>query len=141
MPNLANNHHFLALDIGEKRVGVAVASLKTLIANPLITLNNDSGLVANLKKLITDYQVETVIAGLPRTLSGEDSRQTLSTRQLIAELSKQLGIKILTQDEALSSVRAEEELHRRGKIHAKADIDKLAACLILEDYISQNTHE
>jgi putative transcription antitermination factor YqgF len=73
---------------------------------------------------------------LPRSLSGHDSQQTTKIREAIDKLDKDLGVKVVAQDEALSSVRAEEELTARGKIFARADIDKLAACLILEDYIA-----
>jgi putative Holliday junction resolvase len=129
--------HILALDIGEKRVGVAIASLKARIASPLITLPNDSSFVSSLKKILKSYGVSIIVAGLPRTLDGNDTDQTIKTRSFINHLEKDLKQEIITQDEALSSVRAEEQLAARGKIFAKADIDKLAACLVLEDCLNE----
>jgi putative Holliday junction resolvase len=125
----------MSLDLGDKRVGVALANLNTLIANPLITLTNDESLIIQLKGYIESLNVQLIVVGLPRSLSGDDTTQTKKIRAHIKALTKDLEVNIVTQDEALSSVRAEEELKRRGKIYAKEEVDKLAACLILEDYI------
>ncbi len=129
--------HILALDIGEKRVGVAIASQKARIASPLITLSNDLNLFSSLNEIMKSNGVTKIIVGLPRTLEGNDTAQTLKTRDFVDRLSSAIKQEIITQDEALSSIRAEEILKTRGKIFAKADIDKLAACLILEDYLNE----
>ena len=135
MPQTANPH-ILSLDIGERRVGVAIASFISKLPKPLITLSNDDDLVMSIRNIISENQVETVVVGLPRTLNGQDSKQTKKVRAVIDQLTKLLPVKIESQDEALSSVRAEEELSRHGKIFKKADVDKLAACFILEDYLN-----
>ncbi len=136
MPPLTNHKHLLALDIGDKRVGLATANLETLLATPLDTITNDANLVDKINELVRNYNIEVIVVGLPRTLSGNDSNQTNKVRQFIESLKTVLAIEIIAQDEALSSVRAEEELRRRSKPYSKADIDKLAACYILEDYIN-----
>ena len=135
MPQIDPNFHIMSLDLGDKRVGVASASLNNLIASPLNTFTNDETLILKLKNLIELLNVQLIVAGLPRNLKGEDTPQTKKTRKHIKVLEKELNIKIVTQDEALTSVRAEEELKSRGKIYAKEEVDKLAACYILEDYI------
>ena len=133
-----DNPQILSLDIGDRRVGVAIASANTKLARPLITLVNDDKLIANIRDIIKENQVEILVVGLPRTLDGQDSDQTKKVRLVIEQLTRQLSVKIESQDEALSSVRAEEELSTHGKIFKKADIDKLAACFILEDYLEGN---
>ena len=133
-----DNPQILSLDIGDRRVGVAIASANTKLARPLITLINDNKLIANIRDIIKENQVETLVVGLPRTLDGQDSDQTKKVRLVIEQLTRQLPVKVESQDEALSSVRAEEELSTHGKIFKKADIDKLAACFILEDYLEGN---
>ena len=133
-----DNPQILSLDIGDRRVGVAIASANTKLARPLITLINDNKLIANIRDIIKENQVEILVVGLPRTLDGQDSDQTKKVRLVIEQLTRQLSVKIESQDEALSSVRAEEELSTHGKIFKKADIDKLAACFILEDYLEGN---
>lgn len=137
MPQTINMTHLLALDIGDKRVGLALASSNTLLASPLKTIANNQDLINQLKNIINQYAVKTVVVGLPRTLNGQDSHQTTKVRQLVKQLNATLNVNIITQDEALSSVRAEAELNQRGKPYSKADIDQLAASYILEDYISQ----
>jgi len=137
MPLSNSSSHYLALDIGEKRVGVAIVDTVARLPRPLITLASDQDLIKKLKELVAEYNVTLIVAGLPRYLSGGDSRQTAITKDYIKTLKEELKIEIVTEDEALSSVRAEEELKSRGKIFSKAEIDKLAACLILEDYLNR----
>ncbi|MHB1865521.1 MAG: Holliday junction resolvase RuvX [Candidatus Saccharimonadales bacterium] len=138
MPQQIKSPHLLALDLGDKRVGLALANSQTMLSRPFDTIANDTHLVSKLRALINEYNVTKIIAGIPRNLSGHDSPQTVKTRQFIKQLETELKVDVVTQDEALSSVVAEEQLKQRGKMFSKADIDKLAACLILEDYISQN---
>lgn len=131
-------YSILALDYGDKRVGVAITNVIAKLPQPLITLDNNQQLIENLKQIVSDQKVKTVVVGLPTNLNGQDSDQTTKIRKFIDQLKADLTIEVVTEDETLSSLRAETELSKRGKIFAKADIDKLAACLILEDYIEHN---
>lgn len=137
MPQQTNASHLLGLDLGDKRVGVALASLKTGLPQPLTTLDNDQSLISNINKLVKEYNVQTVVVGLPRSLSGRDSQQTTKIIRMVNRLADSIKATVVTEDEALSSVRAEEDLKQHGKIFAKEDIDKLAACYILEEYINR----
>jgi putative Holliday junction resolvase len=136
MPISGNN--LLALDVGEVRVGVAFASSDSLIASPLITLNNDTNLFNNLSSLINEKIVNLLVIGLPRNLDGEDTKQTTEVKKLADKIKNELNIEIKFQDEALTSVKAKEEYRLRGKMYSKSDVDKLAACYILEDFIKDN---
>jgi putative transcription antitermination factor YqgF len=68
-------------------------------------------------------------------LQGQETDQTGYVRNFVATLQKEISTPIVLQDEALTSHHAEEELESRGKPYAKGDIDALAACYILEDYL------
>lgn len=125
----------LGIDIGEVRVGIALGSEETKLASPLLTLDNDSNLIANLKKISEENQVDLIIAGLPRSLDGQDTMQTEYSRRIGNHIKDNLKIDLIFQDEALTSVKAKEELESRKKPYNKGDIDKLAACYILEDYL------
>jgi putative Holliday junction resolvase len=125
----------LALDVGEKRIGVAIANSIARLARPLTTLPHDDNIFATLEKLIADESVSVVVVGLPRNLSGEDTDQTAYVRQFTEKLRHDM---IRFQDEALTSKKAEMELRQRGKPYAKGDIDALAATYILEDYLQQH---
>ncbi len=126
----------LGLDIGEKRIGVAIADTEVRLASPLVTLSNDDQLVGALQKLCADRQVTDLVAGLPRGLDGQDTAQTGYAREMGDQLAAQLQLPVYYQDEAVTSRQAEEELRSRGKPFAKGDIDALAATYILEDYLS-----
>jgi putative Holliday junction resolvase len=126
----------LALDIGEKRIGVATANLDTRLASPLVTLSNDDRLVSNLKALCDDREVTQLVAGLPRGLDGQETAQTQYARMFGDQLAAQLQLPVYYQDEAVTSQQAKAELEARGKPYAKGEIDALAATYILEDYLA-----
>lgn len=130
------NQSVIALDYGERRVGVAVASTIARIASPLTTLDNNADLVANIKQLVESENAGTLVVGYPRAMDGQTTSQTEAVVKFIEKL-KGLGVPIETQDESLTSVRAEAELNARKKDYIKADIDSLAATYILEDYLER----
>jgi putative Holliday junction resolvase len=128
--------NILALDVGDRRIGVAVASSIARLARPLTVLINDGTLWRELSKLLASEQIGTVVVGLPRSLGGEDTAQTRIIRAFVSDLKTKTAIPVIFQDEALTSRQAEAELRARGKEFAKGDIDALAATYILDDYLN-----
>ncbi len=126
----------LALDIGEKRIGIARANIIAKIAEPLATLQNDAMFRDSLLALIKEHDAEQIVVGLPRGLEGQDTKQTSYVRDFVDDLN--LLIDVIFQDEALTSLKAKEQLESSDKIHPKADIDSLAAMNILEDFLIEN---
>lgn len=126
--------HLLALDIGERRIGVAKGDTGVRLAIPLTTLVVDGTEVDRIKQLINDERAEILVLGYPRNQSGEPTAQTQYVEKVAAEL-KDLGLPIVFQDESLTSVLAEQRLKASGKPYAKGDIDAEAATLILQDYL------
>jgi putative Holliday junction resolvase len=129
-----NNQSVIALDYGEKRIGVAIASSVARLARPLTTLANDEHLMTSLKDLINNENVGQIVVGYPRGLDGQETNQTRVVDQFVSSLGA-LELPVQTQDESLTSVHAETELNKRKKDYSKADIDALAATYILEDYL------
>lgn len=127
----------LALDVGEKRIGVALADPAIGIAIVYDTLEVDGTEVARIAQAVIEEKITTVVVGYPRNQSGEATQQTAFVEAFVAQL-QDIDVPIVFQDESLTSVRAEEMLNRQGKPYQKADIDALAACLILQDYLEQN---
>lgn len=127
--------NLIALDVGEKRVGIAAANTVARLASPLTTLVRDDSFWPELEKLLATEQPSVILVGLPRNLNGNDTAQTAATRAFIIELGRHTAVPIKTQDEALTSRQAEAELQARGKQFSKGDIDALAATYILEDYL------
>jgi putative Holliday junction resolvase len=130
----------LALDVGSKRVGVAVASLIARLPRPLVTLKaTDAKLLSTLEQIIMDENVGRLVVGLPRGMEGQQTAQTESTLRFREQLKSRFDMPIDMQDEALTSKHAEEELKKRDKPYALGDIDALAATYILEDWFSEHT--
>lgn len=126
----------LALDVGEQRVGVSVASLTARLPRPLVTLKRDDTFFTELKDIIETENVEALVVGFPRGLGGQHTAQTRATESFTDELRKHCELPVHLQDEAVTSKQAEAELQRRGKPYARGDIDALAATYILEDWLA-----
>lgn len=129
----------VALDVGERRVGIAVASRAARIATPLITIERSHDFWQQLDKLINQQEADEVVLGYPRSMEGKTTTQTAVIEQFGIELQNKLNITPVFQDETLTSVKAKEELARRGQPYEKGDIDALAATYILEDYLRSFT--
>lgn len=128
----------LGLDIGSVRVGVSRAVWPDGIPVRLTVLTNDSDLSLNLAKLAEQENAGIVVAGLPRSLEGNETNQTKATLELIERLRVELKLPIYLQDEAATSLKAEAELKTSGKAYLKEDIDALSAIYILEDFINEH---
>lgn len=133
--NSVSDGSILALDVGERRIGVAAAHVVARIPHPLMTLDHTENVMEDIKRLVASERAIAVCVGLPRGLDGQETQQTASTRAFVDELKKALGVAVYLQDEAVTSRQAETELKARGKPYAKGDIDALAATYILEDFL------
>lgn len=128
----------IALDVGAKRVGVAVASLIARLPRPLMTLERERDFFAELEKLIVSEDAGALVVGFPRGMQGQSTAQTTATEDFVVDLRQHVSLPIVFQDEALTSNKAETELEARGRNYSKADIDALAATYILEDFLSEH---
>jgi putative Holliday junction resolvase len=128
----------LALDVGGRRVGVALATLVARLPRPLTTLAWDEDFFKELEKIIIDKEVGTLVVGWPRGLQGQETAQTDIVRDFVQQLKEHFDLPIHQQDEAVTSRQAEAELEARGKNYEKSDIDALAATYILEDWLTEN---
>jgi putative Holliday junction resolvase len=128
----------LALDVGDRRIGVATANSVARIASPLTTLLRNDQTPADIARLIQREGVTALVVGLPRNLSGSHTPQTVAVEQFAATLQNVITVPLYWQDEALTSRKAEAELEARGKPYQKGDIDALSATYILEDFLRDN---
>lgn len=128
----------MALDVGEKRIGIAVANAVARISQPLTTIENNEMVMTQLQGLMAQHNTATIVVGWPRGLEGQHTAQTGLIEQFGQRLTQQLAVPIFWQDEALTSRQAETELSARGKPFSKSDIDALAATYILEDFLLEH---
>jgi putative Holliday junction resolvase len=129
-----NKKTYLALDVGERRIGVAVGNGSIRIAMPFDVVDVDGKELERIAKLVIDEDIDTVVVGYPRNQSGEPTAQTEFVERFAASL-KDIAPRLVFQDESLTSVLAEEQLKATKKPYTKGDIDAQAAALILQDYL------
>ena len=127
----------IALDVGEKRIGVAVADTGVRIAVPFTTIEVDGAEIQSIAEIVAKEQAEIVVVGYPRNQQGESTAQTNYVEKF-AEGLEFLDAKLVFQDESLTSVLAEERLKQYGRPYSKGDIDAQAATIILQDYLEVN---
>lgn len=131
----------LALDLGEKRVGVAVTDELRITVRPLPFLHrtNWKQLVKDVSALIKDFDARALVIGLPLSLDGTENTAAQEVRRQARNFERSLPIPILLQDERLTSREAESELHSAGfhDTEMQKRVDSEAAALILRDYLAR----
>lgn len=130
--------NILSLDVGERRIGVAIACTIARLPRPYSTLERSQSSMQQIADLLKQEDAQHLVIGLPRSLSGGETEQTKLTRKFAAELQAVAAISVHFQDEALTSVQAEKELTDKGVKFVKGDIDALAATYILQDFLTEN---
>ena len=132
-------NRILAIDYGDVRVGLALSDLTCTIAQPFKTLSYDDmdHLINQLSEIITEKQVNKIVVGIPYNMKGDDTQQTTKVRKFVSILEENLGYKIIFVDERLTSSEAEKFMHQMDIKTGfnKAKIDKIAASIILQEYI------
>ncbi|MEO6513075.1 MAG: Holliday junction resolvase RuvX [Candidatus Saccharimonadales bacterium] len=131
------NGSVLALDVGSKRIGLALASFVARLSSPYKTIPNDDNIWQTLRDICETESVTQLVVGLPRGLEGQSTAQTEYAETFAHMLATEVGLPIKLQDEAVTSRQAEAELAARGKQYEKGDIDALAAVYILDDYLNE----
>lgn len=132
----------LALDLGTKRVGVAVSDERQLSAQPLPTLrrSNWKTLLRQISELRQSFDAQGVVIGLPLNLDGTEGDAAQDARRIARNLSLSLHVPVHLQDERLTSHAAVESLRAAGVRGRALDarVDSEAAAIILMDFISRS---
>ena len=130
--------YLLGLDYGSKRVGVAVAHVIARLPRPLMTLSSDDTLLQHIKDIIVSEDVARVVVGVPRGIDGAITDQSKLCEAFASLLASEINIPVVTVDETLSSVEAEAYLAKNRTTFTKAEIDEVAAAVILERFITEH---
>lgn len=128
----------LALDVGDKRIGIAVSDEMHLIATPH-SVYNRVGYgpdVKHIARLCQETRADLVVCGLPRNMDGTEGFQAQKV-QAFAEQLQKAGLQVVFQDERLSTVSAHQALIEGGmrRDDRKGTVDKVAAAVILQQYL------
>ena len=133
----------MALDYGDKTVGVAITDELGLTAQPITTITRER--TNKLRKtyqaiegLIDEYSVEKIVVGMPFNMDYTEGKKKKKTRGFIEELKRRTGLEIIEVDERLTTVAADEILEEMEVpvSERKQYIDKIAASIILESYLN-----
>ncbi|MDC0071260.1 MAG: Holliday junction resolvase RuvX [Alphaproteobacteria bacterium] len=136
---IPNNKTILCLDLGKKRIGLAISDINQKIASPydVIKEKKFSEILIILKNLIKKFDIGSIIIGDPINMDGSLGPKSQSSRSFISNISKDIDIPILLWDERLSTIAAEKSLieadisrKKRGEV-----IDKIAANIILQSFL------
>ena len=127
----------LALDLGKKRVGVAISDPLRLTARGLSTLIGKSTeeVLLAIEKTVKKYDVIEIVLGYPLLMSGDEGNMAKFVHQFAEELENRLSIPVILWDERLSSKQAERSLRGNKTRRKKEDIDRISACFILQSYL------
>lgn len=127
--------NYLAIDVGSKRIGLAIANSVARLPNPLVILPNHEDIYKEIDQIIKKENIGLIIVGLPRNMSGEETAQSDFSRQFAAGLNEITDIKIEFADESLSTKRVKDSTYRKDP---SGYLDSIAACFILEEYLEAN---
>ncbi|MFM2113255.1 MAG: hypothetical protein RL643_213 [Actinomycetota bacterium] len=136
----------LGLDLGSKRIGVALCDPEERVATPLTVVERSKSRAhdhANIARLVEEYEVEAVVVGLPLNMSGKVTAAAQSAKEETEQLRAALGIPVHLYDERLTTVTANRSLM---EMEMKSDarrrvVDKVAAAVMLQAYLDHRRNE
>ena len=136
---IPKNKTILCLDLGKKRIGLAISDVNQKIASPydVIKEKKFSEVLEIIKNLVKEFDIGSIIVGDPINMDGSLGPKSQSSRSFIANINKDIHIPILLWDERLSTVAAEKSLIEADISRKKRSevIDKIAANIILQNFL------
>lgn len=135
----------LGLDLGTKRIGVAVSDRSGTVASPLLVVQRSGNLAADhrrLAQLVEEEDAEIVVVGMPWSLSGAAGHAAQAANAEIAALTSVLAVPVVSHDERFTTRTAQEALRQGGVKRAKqrAVVDKVAAAVMLQAWLDARGH-
>lgn len=138
---ISNLKRFLSIDYGTKRIGLALSDPLKTFAYPYKTVINNSKILTELKKIISEKNIEKIILGFPLKEDGSESILTKEVTAFKSKLEKIFPFEILFRDERYSSSIAAEQIKqsvtKKSKRKQKSLLDSGAAAIILQDYLDE----
>jgi len=124
----------LGLDIGDKRIGVAVSDELEIISTPLEVIRNDEKVDEKIREIINKYNIKKIVVGMPFTLKGLVGAQAKKTIDFVENTVKNMNVEVDYIDERYTTKIPSKLL---GKYSKNKMIDKFSASIILGDYLNR----
>lgn len=134
--NSAETSHYLGIDFGKTRIGLALADSETKIAFAYGTLKNDKNFLRSLAEIIKKEKVEKVIIGVPVFLKHKEMEQEI--KKWGEMIKDALAVEVGYQDEMFTTKMAEEKLKEKGARKIKECNDREAARIILQEWLDRH---
>ena len=136
----------LALDVGEKRIGVAASDEAGRLATPIVTLHRGDCLADDLRKIVEIAQgreASNIVVGLPTSLSGQAGPAAQRMAEFARALREAAPMKVVLWDERLTTTLANKTMIAAGvkRLRRRRHIDQMAATLILQSYLDAHTRD
>jgi len=135
----------LGLDVGERRIGIALGDPTGIIASPLTALDRkaEANYFESIISLVQMYDVRAVVVGLPISLDGTLHTQGQEVMEFLEDLRKISPVPILPWDERFTTVQAEKMLREAGRkpSHDRGRVDAAAAAIVLQSYLDSQRVE
>lgn len=127
----------LGLDLGERRVGVAISDDIGIFASPHETIDLRHATLQRVAELVEQHRIDGIVVGLPSTMGGEEGFQARETRAMAAEIEELVDVPIRFWDERLTSAIADQLMYqnKRAKRRRKEERDAIAAAVMLQGYL------
>jgi putative Holliday junction resolvase len=139
--NSGGKKRILAMDVGARRIGLAVTDALGITAQGLETLDrkNKRSDFARLQNIVSTYDVGEIVMGNPLNMTGTEGTQSAKISELAEELRGRLGVPVHLWDERLTSAEAhrilDESGHSKDRMQRKGKVDRIAAVLILQSFM------
>jgi len=132
----------LAIDFGERRIGIAISDRKQTFAFPKLTIDTSKtpNFLQKIQALVKKENIGKIVIGNPVKIDGKDSNKSKKIKAFSEKIKKMVDVPIQFWDESYTTEKAKNILHRSGKSFKenKYKLDQIAASLILEEYLENN---
>lgn len=133
---------YVALDVGDVRIGVAKSDIMGILAIPLEVIDRRKvKAVKRIEEILIQENTKSLVIGIPKSLDGTEKRQAEKVREFIEKLNKSIeGLEIFEVDERLTTVSADRllnETNKKGALEKRKVVDKVAAAIILQTFLDR----
>lgn len=133
---------YVALDVGDVRIGVAKSDIMGILATPLEVIDRRKvKAVKRIEEILIQENTKSLVIGIPKSLDGTEKRQAEKVREFIEKLNKNIeGLEIFEVDERLTTVSADRllnETNKKGALEKRKVVDKVAAAIILQTFLDR----
>ncbi|NIM99151.1 MAG: Holliday junction resolvase RuvX [candidate division Zixibacteria bacterium] len=134
----------LAIDFGERRIGLAVSDPLRITAQglPTIDAKKTKDLFSHIQEIIKDKKVTKIVVGMPKNMDGSIGSEGEQVQKFIQKLAQKTGVEVTSWDERLTSVQSQKSMREMGiKQKQKEAVDRISATLILQSYLDSLNKE